>query len=168
MFKEVKFNEATAITSPDLVFVCTEKENGKPNMAPVSFFMYSSFVPPMIAFATLQGGNTGANFRRTKKAVIAVPATTIKDAVMKFGTSSGNKVDKLEDSGLELTTIEGCDIPFPAESRIAFEVTLENYYESGSHYLYNCKIEKIVADEEKEGLFAWNGYAEAAPAVKKA
>lgn len=45
--KEINIGQAMAITSPNpLVLVCTKKENGMLNMAPVSFFMYSSFNPP--------------------------------------------------------------------------------------------------------------------------
>ena len=47
--KEINIGQATALTSPDpLVLVCTQKEDGSLNMAPVSFFMYASFNPPML------------------------------------------------------------------------------------------------------------------------
>ena len=50
--KEINIEQATAVTSPDpLMLLCTTKENGSLNMAPVSFFMYSSYNPPMLAFA---------------------------------------------------------------------------------------------------------------------
>jgi len=49
--KEINIGQATALTSPDpLVLVCTRKEDGGLNMAPVSFFMYASFEPPMLVF----------------------------------------------------------------------------------------------------------------------
>ena len=39
--------------------------------------------------------------------------------------------------------------------------------ESGDHYLYLCNIDKMLADESKEVLLAWNGYAKVAPAQEK-
>ena len=72
--KEINIGQATAITSPNpLVLVCTKKENGMLNMAPVSFFMYSSFNPPMLAFAMGKTANSGENIRKTGKAVLAAP-----------------------------------------------------------------------------------------------
>ena len=46
-------------------------------------------------------------------------------------------------------------------------VSLAQTMESGDHYLYLCNIEKIVADESKDALFAWDGYAKVAPAQEK-
>lgn len=65
---EINIGQATAITSPDpLMLVCTHKEDGSLNMAPVSFFMYSSFNPPMLAFALGKTANSGENIRRTRQ-----------------------------------------------------------------------------------------------------
>lgn len=166
--KEINIGQATAITSPDpLMLVCTTKENGSLNMAPVSFFMYSSFNPPMLAFALGKAANSGENIRRTGKAVLAAPGVSLKDAVMAFGSSNGGQKDKLKENPIALQTVEGSDIQIPEDSRIAFVVSLAQTIESGDHYLYLCNIEKMVADESKEALFAWDGYAKVAPAQEK-
>ena len=166
--KKINIGQATALTSPDpLVLVCTKKEDGKLNMAPVSFFMYASFNPPMLAFAMGKAANSGENIRRTGKAVLAAPGVSLKDAVMAYGSANGGKKDKLEETPIALQSIEGTDIQIPEDSRIAFEVTLEKTVESGDHYLYLCNIDKMLADESKEALFAWDGYAKVAPAEEK-
>ena len=166
--KEINIGQATALTSPDpLVLVCTKKADGKLNMAPVSFFMYASFNPPMLAFAMGKAANSGENIRRTGKAVLAAPGVSLKDAVMAYGSANGGKKDKLAQTPIALQNIEGTDIQIPEDSRIAFEVTLEKTVESGDHYLYLCNIDKMLADESKEALFAWNGYARVAPAEEK-
>ncbi len=166
--KEINIGQATAITSPDpLMLVCTTKEDGSLNMAPVSFFMYSSFNPPMLAFAMGKAANSGENIRRTGKAVLAAPGVSLNDAVMAFGSSNGGQKDKLKETPIALQKIEGSDIQIPEDSRIAFVVSLAQTIESGDHYLYLCNIEKMVADESKEALFAWDGYAKVAPAQEK-
>ena len=166
--KKINIGQATVLTSPDpLVLVCTKKENGKLNMAPVSFFMYASFNPPMLAFAMGKAANSGENIRRTGKAVLAVPGVSLKGAVMASGSANGGTQDKLAEPPIALQTIEGTDIQVPEDSRVAFEVTLEKTVESGDHYLYLCSIDKMLADESKEALFAWNGYAKVAPAEEK-
>lgn len=58
--KEIDIREAFRLTSPNpLILVCTEKEDGSLNMAPVSFFMFTSFTPPMVAFAMGEKKNSG-------------------------------------------------------------------------------------------------------------
>ena len=90
--KEINIGQATAITSPDpLMLVCTTKEDGGLNMAPVSFFMYASFNPPMLAFAMGKASNSGENIRRTGKAVLAAPGISLKGAVMAWGSANGGK-----------------------------------------------------------------------------
>ncbi len=166
--KEINIGQATALTSPDpLVLVCTKKEDGKLNMAPVSFFMYASFNPPMLAFAMGKAANSGENIRRTGKAVLAAPGVSLKDAVMAYGSANGGKKDKLAENPIALQSVEGTDIQIPEDCRIAFEVTLDKTVESGDHYLYLCNIDKMLADESKEALFAWNGYAKVAAAEVK-
>ena len=165
---DINIGQATALTSPDpLMLVCTQKEDGTLNLAPVSFFMYASFNPPMLAFALGKTANSGENIRRTGKAVLAAPGVTLKDAVMAYGSKNGGKVNKLKETPVALQSIDGCDIQVPEDSRIVFVVSLAQTVESGDHYWYLCNIDKMMADESKEALFAWNGYAKVAPAQEK-
>ena len=158
--KEINIGQATAITSPDpLMLVCTKKEDGSLNMAPVSFFMYASFNPPMLAFAMRPTANSSVNVMRTGKAVLAAPGISIKDAVMAYGSANGGDKNKLEEHPIALQTMDGNDISFPEDCRIAFAVTLEQTVTAGDHNLYLCKIDKMLADDSKEALFAWDGYA---------
>ncbi|MDR3998304.1 MAG: flavin reductase family protein [Evtepia sp.] len=166
--KEINIGQATAVTSPDpLVLVCTSKEDGSVNMAPVSFFMYASFNPPMLAFAMGKAANSGENIRRTGKAVLAAPGVSLKDAVMVYGSTSGRETDKLKEMPIALQSIQGSDIPIPEDARIAFVVSLAQTIDAGDNYLYLCNIDKMAADETKEALFAWDGYAKVAPAQEK-
>ena len=136
-------------------------------MAPVSFFMYASFDPPMLAFAMGKAANSGENIRRTGKAVLAAPGVSLKDAVMVYGSTSGRETDKLKEMPIALQSIQGSDIPIPEDARIAFVVSLAQTIDAGDHYLYLCNIDKMAADETKEALFAWDGYAKVAPAQEK-
>lgn len=167
--KEINIAQAPMLTSPNpLMLACTKKEDGTLNIAPVSFFMYSSFHPPMLAFAMGKKANTGDNIRRTGRAVLAAPGISLRDAVMAFGSSHGNNKDKLKEMPVELQNVEGSDIQIPADARVAFVVSLMQTVESGDHYLYLCSIEKVAADESKEALFAWDGYSKVAPVKEKA
>ena len=165
---EINMGQAAAHTSPNpLVLVCTRKENGSLNLAPVSFFMYTSFQPPMLAFSMGKASNSGENIRRTGKAVLAVPGESLRDAVMAYGSTTGGKTDKLRETPIPLQNVPGSEIQIPADSRAAFSVSLAQTVEAGDHLLYLCNIESILADSTREALFAWNGYGKAAPAREK-
>ena len=86
---------------------------------------------------------------------------------MAYGSSGGSRKDKLAETPIALQSVEGSNIQIPEDSRIAFVVSLMQTVESGDHYLYLCNIEKMAADESKEALFAWDGYAKVAPAQEK-
>lgn len=166
--KEINIGQAAALTSPDpLVLVCTQKADGSLNMAPVSFFMYASFNPPMLAFAMGKASNSGENIRRTGKAVLAVPGVSLKNVVMAYGAATGGKTDKLKETPIPLQSVEGSSIRIPEDSRVAFAVSLAQTVDAGDHYLYLCGIEKMLADDTKEALFAWDGYAKVSPAQEK-
>ena len=86
---------------------------------------------------------------------------------MAYGSANGGKTDKLKETPVALQSVEGSDIQIPEDSRIAFVVSLTQTIEAGDHYLYLCNIDKMVADDTKEALFAWDGYAKVAPAQEK-
>lgn len=158
--KEISSGQAFRLTSPNpLVLVCTEKEDGSVNIAPVSFFMFTSFSPAMVAFALGENKNTGANFERTGRAVIVTPGLSLKEEVVKFGTSSGSKSDKLAENPVPMQELDGCGIKVPEDIRTAFIVELDGTMQTGNHTLYSCKVDKIYGDETRGALFAWKGYS---------
>lgn len=165
--KEIDIREAFRLTSPNpLILVCTEKEDGSLNMAPVSFFMFTSFTPPMVAFAMGEKKNSGDNFRRTGKAVLVTPGVTLKEAVMKYGAMTGSKTDKLAEYPVPLKKIEGCSLEVPEDVRAVFEVSLADTLSTGDHILYSCRVDRILGDPDTEALLAWKGYAEVETAHK--
>lgn len=156
----IDIHEAFRLTSPNpLILVCTQKGDGSLNLAPVSFFMFASFTPPMVAFAMGVTKNSGENFRRTGKAVLVTPGTVIAEESMKYGTRSGRDTDKLSMWPVELQTLDGTDIPVPKESRAAFAVSLDQVITTGDHYLYTCRVDKVYGDSSVDALYAWNGYS---------
>ena len=58
----------------------------------------------------------------------------------------------------------GSSIRIPVHSRVAIQCRLKEYHEVGDHYLYICDVDRVYGDESEEALFAWNGYAQIAPA----
>lgn len=148
--KEINIEQATAVTSPDpLMLLCTTKENGSLNMAPVSFFMYSSYNPPMLAFAMGKESNSGSNIRRTGKAVFAAPGVSLNNAVMAYGSFSGNEQDKLKETPIVLQNIEGSNIQIPEDTRVAFVVSLAQTMESATITCIFATLRKSLQMNQK-------------------
>lgn len=166
--KELNIFEATALTSPNpLTLICTEKEDGTTNLAPICFVSYLSFIPPMIGFATGKKAHTGERIRSTEEAIITVPGEGLEQAVMSCGASSGRVKDKVSELGIEMVNVPESNIKIPKDTKAAFVVTVKETVEVGDHYLHICNITNIYGDESKSGLFAWNGFGKVAPAQEK-
>ena len=66
-----------------------------------------------------------------------------------------------------MVDVENSSIKIPKDTKVAFVAALKETLEVGDHILHICNIEKILGDENKVGLFAWNGFGKAAPAQEK-
>ena len=144
--KELNIMEATVLTSPNpLTLICSKKEDGSTNLAPICFVSYLSFNPPMVGFATGKQSHTGKRVRETGKVIVTVPGESLAGAVM---------------------AVEGSDIQIPADTRLAMVATLQQSVEVGDHILHICQVDKFLGDEDKKGLYAWNGFGKVAPAAE--
>ena len=166
--EQITLAKASKLTSPNPVtLICSKKPDGSTNLATVSWWTYLSFKPGTVCFAMSQKSYSGERVRETKEVVISIPGAEIADAVMKCGMSSGRDTDKAAASGIELRELPGTDIRIPLHTKAAIRCSLREYHEVGDHYLYICEVEDVYANEEEEAVFAWNGYGEIAPALKK-
>ena len=62
--------------------------------------------------------------------------------------------------------VEGSDIQIPADTRLAMVATLQQSVEVGDHILHICQVDKFLGNEDKKGLYAWNGFGKVAPAAE--
>lgn len=58
-------------------------------------------------------------------------------------------------------------VTVPGESLAGVMVaTLQEAVEVGDHILHICQVDKFLGNEDKKGLYAWNGFGKVAPAVE--
>ena len=165
--KELNIMEATVYTSPNpLTLICSLNEDGTTNLAPICFVSYLSFNPPMIGFAAGKQSHTGKRVRETGKVIVTVPGESLASAVMACGGSTGAKVNKVAENHIEMMSVDGSDIQIPANTRLAMVATLQQSVEVGDHILHICQVDKFLGDEDKKGLYAWNGFGKVAPAAE--
>lgn len=166
--KKITLPAASRLTSPNPVtLVCTLRPDGGTNLATVSWWNYLSFNPSMIAFAMAKTSYSGERVRETKEVVVTVPGAALASQAVSCGSTTGRDTDKAAKFGVELTELDGCAIRVPVHSRVAIQCELKDFIEAGDHYLYICTVKNVYGDANEEALFAWNGYAEIAPAAKK-
>ncbi|MDE7227064.1 MAG: flavin reductase family protein [Treponemataceae bacterium] len=164
---KITLPKAARVTSPNPVtLVCTQKMDGGTNLATVSWWTYLSYNPNMIAYAMAKTSFSGEMVRQNKKVVLTVPGEKIAEAVLGCGSTTGRNTDKIEKFGIEMQSLPESEIRVPLHSALAIVCTLKEFTETGDHYLYICNVEQVYADEQEQPLFAWNGYAEIAPAKK--
>lgn len=163
--KELNIMEATVYTSPNpLTLICSQNKDGTTNLAPICFFSYLSFNPPMVGFAAGKQSHTGKRVRETGKVIITVPGESMADAVMACGSSTGASKNKVSENNIKMISIDGRDIQIPADTRLAMIATLQQATEVGDHILHVCQVEKFLGNENTKGLYAWKGFGKAAPA----
>ncbi len=165
--KELKIMEATAYTSPNpLTLICSLNEDGTTNLAPFCFVSYLSFNPPMIGFAAGKQSHTGKRVRETGKVIVTVPGESLAGAVIACGGSTGATANKVEENHIDMKSIDGSDIQVPADTRLAMAATLQQSVEVGDHILHICQVDKFLGDEDRKGLYAWDGFGKVAPAAE--
>ncbi len=165
--KALNIMEATVYTSPNpLTLICSQNEDGTTNLAPICFVSYLSFNPPMVGFATGKQSHTGKRVRETSKVIVTVPGESLAGVVMACGSSTGAKVNKVAENNIEMKSVEDSDIQIPADTKLAMVATLQEAVEVGDHILHICQVDKFLGNEDKKGLYAWNGFGKVAPAVE--
>ena len=165
--RELNIMEATVYSSPNpLTLICSLNEDGTTNLAPICFVSYLSFNPPMVGFAAGKQSHTGKRVRETGKVIVTVPGESLAGAVMACGTSTGAKLNKVAENHIEMKSVDGSDIQSPADTRLAMAATLQQSVEVGDHILHICQVDKFLGDEDKKGLYAWNGFGKVASAAE--
>ena len=165
--KALNIMEATVYTSPNpLTLICSQNEDGTTNLAPICFVSYLSFNPPMVGFATGKQSHTGKRVRETSKVIVTVPGENLAGVVMACGSSTGAMVNKVAENNIEMKSVEDSDIQIPADTKLAMVATLQEAVEVGDHIPHICQVDKFLGNEDKKGLYAWNGFGKVAPAVE--
>lgn len=146
-----------AIGPRPIAFASTVDEEGRPNLAPFSFFNVFSANPPILIFSPARSGRTNTT-KDTYKNVKKVPEVVINvvtyDIVQQMSLASSPyapHVDEFEKAGftkLESETVKPYRV---AESPVQFECkvneVIELGQEGGAGNLVICEVTKIHIDE---------------------
>ena len=81
-------------------------------------------------------------------------------------TNQDTQFVKVAANNIEMMAVDGSDIQIPVDTRLAMVATLQQSVEVGDHILHICQVDKFLGDEDKKGLYAWNGFGKVAPAAE--
>ena len=164
--ESISLAKASQLTSPNpLTLVCTQRPDGKTNVATVSWWTYLSFNPNMVAFAMAKTSYSGERVRETGVVALAMPGTELADVVMGCGSRTGRKTDKVEEFGIAMQELPEVPVEVPQGSYLVVRCKLKEVVEVGDHYLYICDVDEVLGDEDVSAAFAWGGYSRIAGAA---
>lgn len=130
----LKYNPIKAIISPRPIgWISTIDANGKPNLAPYSFFNGVSAAPPIIGFAPTgnkigrdEGKDTLRNIKETGEFCVNIVSFELRDAMNISSGSYAHGVDEFELAGLTKAKSNLIAAPYVAESPVALECKLHS------------------------------------------
>ncbi|WWC88130.1 uncharacterized protein L201_003034 [Kwoniella dendrophila CBS 6074] len=125
----------SGITPRPIAFVSTLDENGKPNLAPMSYFNACGHNPPIIMVSVTAGKHedgwkdTNHNIKTNKEFCVSIISETFLEAANYTAIDAPPEVDEWALSGLTQRSSETVKPPHVAESGFSMECTLEHFHE---------------------------------------
>ena len=119
-------------------WISTVDADGRPNLAPFSFFTVAGASPPMLVFAPMvrstDGGikDTLANCRATGAFVVNIAGEDLAEAVSLTSTELPAGVDEFALAGLRPVPAAAVRAPRVGESKVHFECEVHQIIELGS------------------------------------
>ncbi|MBC8265807.1 MAG: flavin reductase family protein [Flavobacteriales bacterium] len=149
---------SAAVTPRPIALVSTVDKNGKPNLAPFSFFNVFSVNPPIMVFSPVKSGRFGTNkhtlenVTEVKECVIALVTEDIAQQVSLASCSFDKGVNEFDKSGLTeiksdlITPSRILESPINFECRVNDIITLGD--EGGAGNLVIAEILKVHINED--------------------
>ncbi len=121
-------------------WIGTIDDEGRPNLAPYSFFNAVSGMPPTFVFAPAAGTrrDTLDNVRTTREFTVNIVTEVVAEAMNATAASLPAGIDEFEHSGLTAVTGSEVAAPLVAEARANFEcrvVDIVDIPDSAAHTL---------------------------------
>ena len=158
--KNIDINTTLRLSSPHMFALLVTQDTDKYNVMAVSWFCFASMKPPKLVVCLSNKGYSSELIRKNGKFTMCIPTEPIKDKAMRAGKCSGRTVDKASELGFEWVWPENFEIPIPAESKLAWSLTLCDTMEAGDHTVYLADINTAVLVSDQNALYAFNGYQE--------
>lgn len=143
------FKDAVIRKYPEgVVLVSTISNEGKTNVMPAGWFMFTSHHPLMVAVSIGHERYTNQLIKEQGEMVIAFPSFEMAADVIITGSKSGRDHDKLGETGLRLIPAQKVQPYLIAGALANFECIVQSQLETGDHTIFvgevvACRVEGL-------------------------
>ena len=139
------FSKKTVLLPLPVYIIGTYDENGKANAMNLAWGVQCGYHEVSLSIA--REHKTMKNILLKKAFTISLATKATKDIADYFGIESGNKVDKIEKSGVHIVKSENIDAPIIEEFPLTLECKVIDIQEELGDYRVVAEIVNILADE---------------------
>lgn len=161
MLKPVDFDRTLILTSPHYysLLVTISKEQ-KVNVMGLSWFMFTSFSPPLIAISVGNTRHTYKNLKEIPEFSLCFPKPEIAEKAIQCGIFSGKDIDKIKELKLDIFKSSKIRPPIIKESIVAYECEIMDSFATGDHSIFIGKIKNCYGDNDAtEHIYVKDGYS---------
>ncbi len=134
------------------VFVLSVDKQGKPGGMIAGWSMRCSLDPPLYAVSLQKQGYTHELIRQSREFVIAVPNKELEEALLFFGSTHSNEVDKFSETGVRTALAKKVRTPLLTDATLNFECELLNEVDAGDHLLFIGTVVAAHINQNKKVL----------------
>ncbi|HVO68766.1 MAG TPA: flavin reductase, partial [Aggregatilineaceae bacterium] len=127
-----------------LVALVPTPEQDRVNAITLSFSMWCSYKPRMLAIAVQNCNYSYECFESAKEYTLTVPGESLVKAALAFGTISGRSIDKIVDMGVALAASATVSVPALAGSIAALELVKHAQIVTGDHMLVVGRVTRMA------------------------
>jgi len=171
MQRATSFNEALLKKYPEqVVIVLAKEESGRVNPVTIGWTMFTSHVPPMMAFSLGKQRYSIGVIRKAGEFVIAFPSEAQEKETLLFGTKSGRNTDKLAESGIATCPATVVDCLLLTDAVANFECRLAGEFKTGDHVIFAGEVVAAHVNPDSPGRLytVGKGYIMSGISIKKA
>ncbi|MFW5912339.1 MAG: flavin reductase family protein [Candidatus Hadarchaeota archaeon] len=149
--KKTSLDEAIEKKYPEKVaLIVTKSKEGKINVMPAGWFMFTSHEPRMIAVSVGLKRHTHKLLNQGDEFVVTFPSRQQKKDLLYCGKNSGADVDKISETDLKTVPSAKLETPLIDESVACFECLKKNSTKTGDHTIFSGEIVAAhISEREK-------------------
>ncbi len=161
MLKTVDFDRTLILTSPHYYsLLVTISKDKKIDVMGLSWFMFTSFSPPLLAVSVGNTRNTYKNLKEVPEFSLCFPKPEIAEKAIQCGMFSGKDMDKIKELKLETLNSAKINPPIIKDSIVAYECEVMNSFATGDHSIFIGKIKNYLGDNDAyEHIYVKDGYS---------
>jgi flavin reductase (DIM6/NTAB) family NADH-FMN oxidoreductase RutF len=148
--KELDKHEAFKLASPfPYTLAVTLDERERPNIMGLSWWMFTSFDPLMIAISIGHGKYSHECLDHHKEFVLCFPSEGQEKDAWFCGTKSGRDIDKFKETGFKPIPSKTIKTPTIEDVTVAYECKVTDQVKSGDHTVFIAEVTAIQGNPEK-------------------